>query len=91
MFEFNFTVLNNNSNLQIPPFKDVYLFVHKDVPHRSKRGAHEHTQKLNDHEKVIDNLKPDSTQSIFVILNLKKKTRLFGLNNKFTKCAQKET
>jgi len=37
----------------IEPFNDVYLFEHDDVPHRSKRGAHHHTNKLNNHESIL--------------------------------------
>lgn len=36
----------------IPPFDDIYLFVHPHVPNRSKRHAKEHTERLNNHEKV---------------------------------------
>lgn len=37
----------------IKPFHDVYLFVNHNVPHRSKRGAHEHTNKLKNHESIL--------------------------------------
>lgn len=37
----------------IPPFDDIYLFVHPKVPSRSKRHAKEHTERLNNHEKVF--------------------------------------
>lgn len=36
----------------IKPFHDIYLFEHASVPHRSKRHAVEHTERLNNHEKV---------------------------------------
>ena len=36
----------------VQPFKDVYMFTKSDIPHRSKRAAHEHTQVLNDHQHV---------------------------------------
>lgn len=37
----------------IPPFENIYLFVHPKVPNRSKRHAKEHTERLNNHEKVF--------------------------------------
>jgi proprotein convertase subtilisin/kexin type 1 len=37
----------------IQPFHDVYLFEHKEVPHRSKRGAPAHTSKLQKHESIL--------------------------------------
>jgi hypothetical protein len=36
----------------IKPFKDVYLFVNPNVPQRHKRAAHEHHERLVNHEKV---------------------------------------
>lgn len=37
----------------IEPFHDVYLFVNNKVPHRAKRGAHAHTEKLKNHESIL--------------------------------------
>lgn len=37
----------------IEPFSDVYLFENHQVPHRSKRGAHKHTNKLKNHESIL--------------------------------------
>lgn len=37
----------------IEPFDDVYLFVNENVPHRSKRGAHKHTNTLKNHESIL--------------------------------------
>lgn len=37
----------------IEPFHDVYLFVNNKVPHRAKRGAHQHTEKLKNHESIL--------------------------------------
>lgn len=36
----------------IKPFDDVYLFVSPNVPQRHRRAAHEHQERLNNHEKV---------------------------------------
>jgi hypothetical protein len=36
----------------IYPFNNLYRFEKLDVKHRSKRAAVEHTNKLNEHEKV---------------------------------------
>lgn len=41
-----------SKTFQIEPFHDVYLFVNNKVPHRAKRGAHAHTEKLKNHESV---------------------------------------
>ncbi|XP_078620006.1 neuroendocrine convertase 1-like [Branchiostoma floridae x Branchiostoma japonicum] len=37
---------------QIGNLEDHYLFRHKDVPHRSRRGAHQHTKRLGDDERI---------------------------------------
>jgi hypothetical protein len=37
----------------IEPFTDIYLFQNPRVPHRSRRSAQVHTDKLNNHEKVL--------------------------------------
>lgn len=37
----------------IKPFHDIYLFENVNVPHRSKRHAQAHTERLAGHEKVL--------------------------------------
>ena len=37
----------------IEPFADIYLFQNPKVPHRSRRSAQLHTDKLKSHEKVL--------------------------------------
>lgn len=37
----------------IKPFSDVYLFVSPNVPQRHRRAAHEHQERLINHEKVM--------------------------------------
>lgn len=37
----------------IKPFHDIYLFENLNVPHRGKRSAQQHTERLVNHEKVL--------------------------------------
>lgn len=46
-------LLNDEIHLKIEPFHDIYLFQTPDTPHRSRRSADHHTERLNNHEKVL--------------------------------------
>lgn len=71
----------------IEPFHDIYLFENLNVPHRGKRHAQEHTDRLLNHEKV--NI-IDYCNSLTFLIEKLLFLRSFGQSNKFLDNALKE-